>query len=121
MQKFCPILELTRLIYKIISIIRPPNKQEHKTTQRRKKCSRTTDCMVLIRNFHVFKREGTRQGFKPSILRIAVLNLTNCAITTTYHRFSKSVFIVSIHKFQIDIEQLISHKNQKVKHEKNLS
>ena len=38
---------------------------------------------MLIGKFHVNKREGTRKNFEPLTLRIVVLHLTNCAISTT--------------------------------------
>ena len=88
MQKFCHVLELTRFVNTISIFI--PHTHEHKLTQRREKCSRKTGGMGLVRNFHIHEREGTRHGFEPATLKIAVL-LTNCAITTKYHRFSQSL------------------------------
>ena len=61
MQKFCPNLELTRLLYRI-SIFRSIT-HEHKTTQRRKKCSRTTGGMILIKIF-MSTREGHPTGVR---------------------------------------------------------
>ena len=109
MRKFCPNSELTRLTDRI-SMFHPPNTQEHTTTQRRKKCSRTTGGMVLIRNFHVYKSKGTRHVFETSTLRIAVLHLTNCAMTTTFQRFSESLLS---YQYTFQIESNRDHKKIK--------
>ena len=89
MQKICPLLELTRLINTVGIFITQTqtHTQECKTIQRCKKFSRTTGGMVLITIFYLSKSDGARHGFEPSALRIAVLHLTKCAITTAYHRF----------------------------------
>ena len=61
MQKFCPNLELTRLLYRF-GIFRS-NTQEHKTTQRRKKCSRTPGGMIVIKIF-MSTKEGHPTGVR---------------------------------------------------------
>ena len=60
MQKFCPNLDVTSLLYR--NSIFTSNTQEHKTTQRRKKCSRTTGGMMLVKIFM-----STKEGYPTEV------------------------------------------------------
>ena len=58
-----------------------PKTQEHKPTRVAGAALEQQEGMVLIKYFHVNKREVIQHAFEPSTLRIAVLHLTKCATT----------------------------------------
>ena len=117
MQNFCPNIELKRSIYRRFSIV-IPLKHAQKTTQRRKKGSRTTGGFMLIRIFNVYKKSGNWHGFEPYTFRLSVINLTNYAVTTRLYTTVSHNRFYCINKYISDLELLRSRKNQKVEHEK---